>query len=402
MQTQFCKPAPQTVHFDTHIFADQKSQPVHAEKTFDGYRTTGISFEDYTSMNIRVRKQSNERRVATPVWAVNTEALRTLLVRFMEGRAGWAQVVRTGTLKDRLDEAITRVKGKRERIDTLLTQLCHKYVAEKNSPNPDRERLRGLAVEIEGMDTLLMHFSDGGAALVAAIIYLYYRARLNSVGVAEHLHIKPPHVRTILFRLHKVWDRMMHNRVDATRRVLSTADRIKLRQNRSALRAAKEAEREQRRAEKNRLIQVREEERLARLQAREAERQARAAARVHLEIQAGIERRRAAENRTTVGRRGSVVARPRLSSTWPNGTPVDKSEVVALHKSGLSLRRIAEHFGYPANKGSNRVSNYLMQVGAMPLRPSASVRVRKLLSFTASGSQSGLAPQGQPRQTAAG
>ena len=56
---------------------------------------------------------------------------------------------------------------------------------------------------IEGIDTYLRYTVNGGADMVASAVYLYYRVGMDSVGVANELGLKPPHIRQTLYRLHQ-------------------------------------------------------------------------------------------------------------------------------------------------------------------------------------------------------
>jgi len=67
----------------------------------------------------------------------------------------------------------------------------------------EQNRIKQLEREISGIDTYLRISENGGADIVAAIVYLYYRTGLDSVGVGGELGLKPPHVRQTLFRMHQ-------------------------------------------------------------------------------------------------------------------------------------------------------------------------------------------------------
>ncbi|MGH9505056.1 MAG: hypothetical protein ACRD20_19555 [Terriglobales bacterium] len=71
----------------------------------------------------------------------------------------------------------------------------------------DAESLRKMEVLIEGKDTEIVN-NDRGPGLIAAMVYLYYRVSLDSVGVAQVLRVKPPYVRQTMYRLHTVWRQM--------------------------------------------------------------------------------------------------------------------------------------------------------------------------------------------------
>lgn len=218
-------------NFDPHQFAGKGAHPVSARMTVDGWLTPGVSYDDYSRMSTQRRKTTGERRLPTPVWAVNNPLLRRVLVTFMEERAGFRKGPRRGGLKERLEHAKAKIISKRPKMIDVLDKLCREYVEIKNKGlNPDitdaewnaskpqpymafaegearyideKERRRQLEIEIEGIDTYLRYTANGGADVVAAIVYLYYRTGLDSVGVGEELGLKPPHVRQTLWRLHR-------------------------------------------------------------------------------------------------------------------------------------------------------------------------------------------------------
>jgi len=207
-----------------------------------GWASNGVAFEDYNRMNIRVRRSSNERRFPTPAWGVNDKLLRELLVVFMEEHAGvkvkWPACKTKKKLKERLLFAQSVITQKQwPEKSRVLTNLCKRYVNLKNHSDyatiPDAEigakycevfevttpglfgnrmreeldyfSLRNVEMQIENLDTFLRVHRGGGADIVAAMAYLYYRAGMDSVGVGAELGLKPPHVRTTLFRLNETW-----------------------------------------------------------------------------------------------------------------------------------------------------------------------------------------------------
>lgn len=233
--------------FDTFVFGNRRAKPVSAHYTREGWESTGIDWADYKRMGAQVRRQSNERRLPTPLWALNDRQLRKLIVTAMEERAGIKKP--TGKLLARLARAQEAIRANRPRMLGILTKLCKVYVEIKGTrifkpeesdanvlqlaqemfdqiplPNyaiaPDedgtgaataRAWLKGrkqedYEVEIEGLDTFLRYTErDGGAGVIAAVVYLYYRAGMDSVGVGEELGLKPPHVRQILWRLNETF-----------------------------------------------------------------------------------------------------------------------------------------------------------------------------------------------------
>jgi len=201
-----CPPAPepQSLHYAAHQFEGDHLHAVHAVKTAEGWNTTGIAFEDYTRFNIRRRKPSNERKQLTPEWALSADKTREVLVNFIESRAGILKRARVGTLRERLTRAQNQLQLQRKDMDKTLTGLCHEYHSQSLNRHSDKVRLHILAVEIEVLDTRLRMTALGPGA-VLRMIYLYYKVRLNSVGVAAEIGMKPPHCRTTLSRLNEEW-----------------------------------------------------------------------------------------------------------------------------------------------------------------------------------------------------
>ena len=255
--------------FDKSQFAGRNQYPVGASLTATGWLSNGVSFEDYNRMSTHKRKTSGERRLPTPAWAMNDSALRRVLVAFMEERAfskkerslrasadkleliemkkkfdfrtregrkaltAWEEA----KLRHRLDAVQKKVASKRPAATQVMDQLCAEYVEIKQKglkpEMTDREwnesksepymefaegearyqdekvKLRRLEVVIEGIDTYLRYTVNGGADIVVAAVYLYYRVGMDSVGVANELGLKSPHIRQTLYRLHqtakKLW-----------------------------------------------------------------------------------------------------------------------------------------------------------------------------------------------------
>jgi len=219
--------------------------PVRAWKTISGWCSTGLDFNDLNHMQVQ-RRRGSERKLPVPIWAMNDRLLRELVVVFMEERAGWRKESRGPrggelTLKERLSKASDKiVNDQRPRLSILLDELCEKYVKiKRQGMDPDltdkqvdnlevqrhlpgaegdarfkktNKKLRILEIEIESIDTYLRITLNGGADMIASVVYLYYRMGMDSVNVGSTLGLKPPHCRQILYRLHKIWGRRLSSK----------------------------------------------------------------------------------------------------------------------------------------------------------------------------------------------
>jgi hypothetical protein len=171
----------------------------------DEFVSTGLSHDDYAGMHVQNRGTA-ERRLAAPTWAFNDSQLRELLVHFIERRAGFRNP-RSGTHAERLARAKARLASRVPRMTTTLTDLCREYVAVKKRDR-DARRRRLLEIEIENLDTQL-RFIKKPEAIVAGVVFHYYRRGADSVETGLCLGMKPPHVRMILWRLNRLWDQML-------------------------------------------------------------------------------------------------------------------------------------------------------------------------------------------------
>jgi len=285
-------------HFDRWQFGDRRPHPVSAESDGQGsFTTPGISFDDFSRMSTMQRKTTGERRLPTPSWAVNDKELQHLLVIFIEERTGFRKHkdplvekkkdLTTETLKARLEKAKEKVMARRDGQRAVMHRLNEQYVHLQQQgflSDVEQMRCRQLENEIQGHDTYLRYTENGGADVVAAIVYLYYRAGMDSVGVAAELGIKPPHVRQTLWRLHRVADYMAGTvrpritKEERDARKLARAEKLRLeaedRRARAVERVALAQQREAERAERKLRADAETAERAARAA------QARAAARV--------------------------------------------------------------------------------------------------------------------------
>lgn len=215
-------------HFDNYAFAGKRAKAVSI--------ASHISFQDYSRMHVQRKAKAQERRLPTPDWSIRNEWLQVLLVTYLEERfyctpaAGASLDERLKTaraaaiyyaprkrelLKDWIkdyhtisacrfqnltdDEAIEKFLTLREVHGQLpiSAEIARTYLSAK--------KLHDLEIQIQNVDTDLVLTEKGHAEVIAAVVYLYYRLRWDSVTIAEQLGLKSPHVRQVLARLHATW-----------------------------------------------------------------------------------------------------------------------------------------------------------------------------------------------------
>jgi hypothetical protein len=187
--------------FDPHQFF-KHSAPVHSEYAGKGeFTTTGVSFDDYARMHGSQQSLFRGRRASPPRWAVNDAELREVLVRFLERRAGLLRP-QQGSHAQRIGRARAKLKSRVPAQSALLDRLCRDYVASKRKRKIKTARLRMQEMEIENLDTQLRMVDP--LPVVARAVYLYHRCGLDSVQVGTAVHLKPPHIRGLLWRLARI------------------------------------------------------------------------------------------------------------------------------------------------------------------------------------------------------
>lgn len=222
------------------------------KRTLAGWAAAGLDFNDRAKFTVKSRKERTDRRNPTPNWAMDNYKLRKLIVVFMEERAGIKQPRKSDSVKARLEAAIVMIASKRTDFEDRMNRLCRDYVEIKNKgvmrDKSDEEinaqlrqpffkfaegmgrqkktakKLKILETEIEGLDTYLRMTANGGADVIAAIVYLYYRLGMDSVAVAQQLRLKPGHCRQILYRLQKTWSKKLAHEYEPARKGPSPLD----------------------------------------------------------------------------------------------------------------------------------------------------------------------------------
>src|SRR5579871_5931128 len=112
----------------------QPQYPVSAEfHGHDDWSSPGLSYEDYVSMHTHARKLDASRRYVTPAWALNDEALREIIVRYVEARANMRNrnaVAAAGeNLRARLETAQKLLAARRPALIQSIDGLSKVYVA---------------------------------------------------------------------------------------------------------------------------------------------------------------------------------------------------------------------------------------------------------------------------------
>jgi hypothetical protein len=153
-------------------------------------------------MHVNSRALFAGRKLETPTWALNDAQLREVIVRALETRAHLA--IRDGDLATRLKRAQVEIRAQRQYQIADFWRIQKRCLRRKRPQCIARWRR-----EIENLDTYLRTTAnDGGAALLAACVYFYYRVGLDSVAVGREVGIKPPHVRQIIWRLNRIAEQL--------------------------------------------------------------------------------------------------------------------------------------------------------------------------------------------------
>jgi hypothetical protein len=183
---------------------ERSTQRLPVSATFHGgdeWESPGLDFADYQRCGTTSHKLNSGRKSTPPSWAQDDKKLRSVLVRYIEVRAGlWLQ--QTGSEAERLIRAETILRSALPRCEATLTQLSQAYVRQKNAGYP-AGALRRLAINIENLDTVI-RFNNQIAAKVLMASHLYFRCGLNSQEVSDEIGMKPPHVRVLLHRMRAV------------------------------------------------------------------------------------------------------------------------------------------------------------------------------------------------------
>jgi hypothetical protein len=179
--------------FDLHQFAGRRWKMSTAE--------THLSFQDIRSMRVQRHGVKHTRRLETPAWAMNDEALRERVLLYLESRLylskGKAVV---GDHLTRLKAINEEAKRRLPMMREALERRVRSYNAEAKA-GASEDRLRKLEVEVANRDSEICIYERGLPAVVVAVVYNYYRRGWDSTAIANEFGVKPPMVRIWMYRL---------------------------------------------------------------------------------------------------------------------------------------------------------------------------------------------------------
>lgn len=175
--------------FDKHQFENRRARAVSAE--------TNISFSDYERMHLLRRVRTQSRRIETPSWVFNDSELRRVILAYCERRfsirrkPGASDLQRLAAIRKRAgDEAKT--------LASRMERFLHEY--RETRKRGDARRLEILQVEIQNLDSSIMVLRRL-PEVATGVIHFYYRLGYDSVLTGEELHMRPPAVRQMLWKI---------------------------------------------------------------------------------------------------------------------------------------------------------------------------------------------------------
>ena len=202
-----------SLHFPQHVSSGSK-YPVSAR--FDGheFESTGLDFGDYSRMRQSSHVLAPNRRYETPEWAVNDALLGKVLVAYIEARAS---IGRSCTFQNSDQSDRQRIEAAKKQLianDALLkatvVRLSQEFFSLIQKPElseEEEQRKRKLNVEIANYSTT-MRVNHDIVMVVLGIIYRYYRQGFDARTIADEMHLRHDHVRMVLWRLQRRWEKL--------------------------------------------------------------------------------------------------------------------------------------------------------------------------------------------------
>jgi len=150
---------------------------------------------------------------------------------------------RSGTLEDRLARCRAKAEAQLPRKRAKLQEMVSLFRELSRVPETNPSALRSLEREIMNIDTDVF-LATKMPEIAGAVVYLYWRLNWNSVSIAEELQLKSPHVRQILYRLNKTYEKMQRLELGKEREVEDRAANLVLRKPQSCFLLNPETERD--------------------------------------------------------------------------------------------------------------------------------------------------------------
>jgi hypothetical protein len=247
----FCPPSPERPdsHFDRAQFGSRRFRdPVevqyvgfHNAPDSGGFKSTnGLGFDDYSRMGqVQRRAPGTGRRLKTPDYMLDEKRFRSVVIRFLEIRAGLVKR-QLGTEVERMQKVSVALEKKAKALAVQLDEHAARFVA--STDEAARKQLQRNVVEF---DTQIRIYRQPWCIPQMARVYYFEGLRSNEVG--DRLGFKADHVRQILMRLSQC-DAQIQAGTDA--RWGDEAARAEKRAKLAAEKAERKAAREKRRAAK--------------------------------------------------------------------------------------------------------------------------------------------------------
>ena len=163
-------------------------------------------------MHTDVRKLNFARRKEPLAWAFNDAVFREVLVRYLENRAytntPLCRKARHGTQEERLQRAVAKLKERVPRKVEVLRGLCRQYAGEKAKSEPNHARLRELQTSIRSLDGEV-RTAERAPEIITGVRYFYFHCGCDSVETAQRLNISPWGCRQLIWRLDRIYKRMI-------------------------------------------------------------------------------------------------------------------------------------------------------------------------------------------------
>jgi len=175
--------------------------------------SNGLGYDEFSSMQIQ--RQHTNRKLPTPIWAIQDHLLRDVIVTYLEHRTrmGPRRTILPRSINKRLARVRLWLKAQAPMFSADLDVTLGKRMAAKLA-KAESSVLKKLDVRAEQLDSAI-RFSANGPELTLAIAYLYHRCEIDATGIAQMVGMKPPAVRIVLHRLRQTWERHLRAKYES-------------------------------------------------------------------------------------------------------------------------------------------------------------------------------------------